>query len=79
MLLSGSNSFWGFYFLHSQIIKTKSLFGKLSIAARKAIIKKWLKLDTSSVEDWYDIIYDIFIMERVTFSTRLQETTFEEI
>ena len=32
-------------------IKTKYLFGILSIAARKAITKKWLKPDTPSIDD----------------------------
>lgn len=58
--------------------KTKYLFGILSVAARKAITKKWLKPGSPSIEDWYDIIYEIFVMERMTVSIRLQKTKFEE-
>lgn len=53
--------------------KTKYLFGKLSVAARKAITKKWHKPGSTSIEDWYDIIYDFFIMERITFSIKVTQ------
>ena len=70
-----------FGYLHSTSanLKIKHLFGLLSVAARKAITKKWLKPNSPSIEDWYDIVYDIFVMERITFSVRLQKTKFEEI
>lgn len=32
-----------------------------------------------SLESWCDIICDIFVMARITFSVRLQDITFEEI
>ena len=51
----------------------------LSVAARKAITKKWLKANSPSMDDWYGIIYEIFVMERITFSMRLQELKFEGI
>lgn len=60
-------------------ISNKKLFGILSAAARKAITKKWLKPHTPTIKEWYDIIYEIFVMERITFSLRLQNRKFEEI
>ena len=70
-----------FGFLHSTStnIITKYLFGMLSVAARKAITKKGLKPNSPSIDDWYDIIYEIFVMERITVSMRLQELTFKDI
>ncbi len=59
--------------------KTKYLFGILSIAARKAITKKWLKPVAPSIEDRYEVIYDIYVMERITFSLRLQKNKLNEI
>lgn len=32
---------------------------------------------TPSIQDWYDIIYEIVVMERITFCPRLQEIKFE--
>ena len=36
------------------------LFQILSAASRKAITRKWLKLEKSTVDKWFDIIYNIF-------------------
>ena len=70
-----------FGFVHSANVseKNKYLFGILSLAARKAITKKWLKPDVPSIDEWYDIIYDVYVMERITFSMRLQQSKFNDI
>ena len=70
-----------FGFVHSAnvSVKNKYLFGILSLAARKAITRKWLKPDVPSIDEWYDIIYDVFVMERITFSMRLQQSKFNDI
>lgn len=60
-------------------VKNKYLFGILSLAARKAITRKWLKPDVPSIDEWYDIIYDVYVMERITFSMRLQQSKFNDI
>ena len=60
-------------------VRSRYLFGVLSVAARKAITKRWLKPDAPSLEDWYDMIYDIFVMEVITFSLKLQQSKFEAI
>lgn len=60
-------------------VKARYLFGVLCVVARKAIIKKWLKPDAPSIDDWYDIIYEIFVLERITFSLRWQQSKFEAI
>ena len=71
--------FFGWILSISTNYQTKYLLGILSIAARKAITRKWLKPDIPSLEDWYDIIHDIFVMERITFSVRLQLSKFEKV
>ena len=48
----------------------KHLFGILSIAARKASTRKWLKPDIPSQENWYDIIHDIFVMKELGYILR---------
>ena len=71
--------FFGLISLTSVNITTKKLFGILSVAARKAVTKKWVKPDSPSIKEWYDIIYKIYVMERITFSLRLQDCKFEDI
>ncbi len=54
----------------------KYLFQILSAAARKAMTRKWLKLGKPTVEEWFEVIYNIFTMERITFAIRLQRVLF---
>ena len=54
----------------------KYLFRILSAASRKAITRRWLKPGKPTMEEWIDIIYDMFMMERITFALRLQQGTF---
>lgn len=58
--------------------KTKYLFQILSAAARKAITRKWLKPQSPTINDWVDIVYDIYKMEKITFNIRLQQDKFVE-
>lgn len=58
--------------------KTRYLFQILSAAARKAITRKWLKPQSPTIEEWIDIVYDIYKMERITFNIRLQQDKFQE-
>lgn len=59
-------------------IKTEDtyLYNILITAAKKAITKRWLLPDPPSVEQWSDIVSEIYQMERLTFSLRLQMRTF---
>lgn len=58
--------------------KIKYLFQILTAAARKAITKKWLSPQTPMLNEWFDIIYDIFKLERKIFNIRLQQDKFED-
>lgn len=59
------------FFLYSTStnIWTKHLFKIPRIAAP----------DAPSVENWYDIIYETFLMERNTFTMKLQENKSKEM
>ena len=46
-------------------------------AAKKAITRKWLQTEAPSVEDWLQIIFEIFEMERMTANLRLRKEVFE--
>lgn len=47
------------------------------MACKKSITKKWLKREAPSVEELIDIVYSIFVMERITFNLRTQEVFIE--
>ncbi len=45
--------------------KDKYLFQILTAACRTTITRKWLKLERPMVDEWTDIVYDIFKIERI--------------
>ena len=50
----------------------------LLVASKKAITKKWLTNVIPTMNEWIDLIYGIYIMERITFSFRGQSEAFTE-
>ena len=51
----------------------------LLVASKKAITRKWLKPKPPKVDEWIDIIHDIYIMEKLCFSLRIQKEKFLRI
>lgn len=49
----------------------------LLIGAKKAITRKWLQLNTPTVEDWQGIVHEIYTMERLTFALKLHSEEFK--
>ena len=62
-----------------QILKQNKKIGILNIAARKAITRKWLQRNAPSIVNLYDIIHEIFGMERMTFSRGLSNINLRKI
>ena len=49
----------------------------MSVASKKkAITRKWLKTEAPQREDWVDVMHNIYMMERLTFSVRLETGKF---
>ena len=52
------------------------LYWILSAADRTAITRKWLKPEIPTIDDWTGTIYNIYRMERITFTIRQQQNKF---
>ena len=51
----------------------------LQAASKKAITRRWLKPDSPKISDWLDVIHDIYVMEKMTYSLRIQTEKFSRI
>ncbi|KAF7670044.1 hypothetical protein LDENG_00079530, partial [Lucifuga dentata] len=58
--------------------KDKYLVKILTVACKKAITKKWNKADPPNLDQWLQIVEEIYWMEKLTHIMRLQKTQMEE-
>ncbi|KAF7656212.1 hypothetical protein LDENG_00044990 [Lucifuga dentata] len=49
------------------------------IASKRAITRKWLKTEVPTVEDWVEVIHNMYTMEKLIFSSRLELDKFKRI
>lgn len=54
----------------------KYLLRVLLVAAKKAITRRWLQKDPPSINEWIDVVYEVFKMERITFVMKNQQDKF---
>ncbi len=54
-----------------------NMFNIMLIASKKTLTRKWLITEAPEVEDWTDVIHDIYEMEKLTFSVRLEQDKFK--
>ena len=45
----------------------------LLAACKKSITRKWLKQQAPLIDDWIDIVYEIYKMERLTYYLKLRQ------
>lgn len=55
----------------------KYIFRIMLVAGKKALTRKWLKTEAPKREDWVEVMHNICMMERLTFSTRLESDKFK--
>ena len=53
------------------------MFKIMLIASKKAITKKWLNQVWPTLADWFDVMHNIYTMEKLTFALRLKTDIFE--
>lgn len=75
-------SFSSLYFgLTNSKLKNKTdkyLMNILLIASKKAITRKWLQPEKPEINEWFEIVYDIYKMQTLTMNLRLQAEKFKE-
>ncbi len=57
----------------------KYLIKALLAASKKAVIRSWYKVDPLTKQQWLCIVEEIFVMGKLIYVLRLQETQFNEI
>lgn len=60
-------------------LKDKKLLSMLLAASKKTVTKNWLKPKAPTIEEWTNIVLDIYIMEKLTFSLKSQWRPFFRI
>lgn len=50
----------------------------LLVGCKKTLTRKWLKRDKPTLNEWIDIVHNIYVMERITFRQKGQADIFEE-
>lgn len=49
------------------------------LAGKKGITRNWLKTEAPKKETWVDVMHDIYVMEKLTYTLRLETDKFERI
>ncbi len=48
----------------------------MMVAVKKRITRKWLKTEVPAMDEWMEIMKESLVMERTTFTLRLQQERF---
>lgn len=59
--------------------RDKKLLLILLVASKKAISRRWLKQDSPTIGEWLDVVHDIYKMEKLSYSLKIQTVTFSRI
>ena len=57
----------------------KKLLCILLAASKKSVTRRWLKVEPPTIEEWIDTVREIYIMEKLSFSLRIQKEKFYRI
>ena len=57
-------------------IKDKKLLAILLAASKKCVTRKWLKVDPPTIDEWIEIVYEIYVMEKISYSLKVEKDIF---
>ena len=60
-------------------VKDKKLLAILLAASKKSVMRKWLKAESPTIDEWIEVVYDIYVMEKISFSLRVEKEQFYKI
>lgn len=60
-------------------VDDKKLLAILLTASKKSVTRKWLKVIPPTIDEWIEIIYEIYVMERISFSLKVEKEHFYKI
>ena len=49
-------------------IKDLKLLAILFAASKKCVTRKWFKVEPPTIDEWIEIVYKIYVMEKIYFS-----------
>ena len=59
--------------------KNKKLLSVLLAASKKGVTRKWLSVESPTIDEWIDIVHEIYVMEKLSFSRRVQKEKFYQM
>ena len=51
----------------------------LLAASKKSVMRKWLKAEPPTIDEWIEVVYEIYVMEKISFSLRVENEQFYKI
>ena len=51
----------------------------LLVASKKSVSRKWLKIEPPTIDEWIEVVYEIYVMEKISFSLKVENETFYNI
>lgn len=57
----------------------KHIYRIMMIASKKALTRKWMSNVVPKVDDWVEVMHNIYVMEKLTFAMRLEVDKFKRI
>ena len=59
--------------------KDVKLVQALLAASKKAITRRWLNPSPPTLKEWFEIIFEMYKMEKLTYCLRIQKVKFDQI
>ena len=51
-------------------IKDKKLLAILLVASKKSVSRKCLKVEPPTIDEWIEVVCEIYVMEKISFSLK---------